>query len=574
MFSHLIPKKTLLLCCIFTCLTTLCYTQNNYALSERNKVEEDSSFINEKKKARFFSRILTTVFGKKNRPELTKNTKLNNLSKKLDNIKDRITRVSQQKYNVEHSHGNKHSLVFNSTQLKRILDRLSSQRNMITKQISTFEKNKQLFTKNKNTLNTKNSTIHKNILNRPKPILSDTNPIKTVSNIASQGISNKKMRLNVKVVANNEVKQKNKIVNEQTIETDTKENRSKEKLVSVKVIAKNEIIKSIGKEVITNSPREEVKNNENFNEFTIPAEIEKYTLSQSAGLQAANTLDKIELTRTNKEIKFAIKTSLIEEIKEETVKIALKPEIALPLTKDSVKSIAQLKEKDILEKNSVISDNEDDLESNITFSEKMANQIREMVVDNNTEEIRMALNNGDSVGVIRVLVEKNITREDLTTTERDTINDYIAILGKIGSGGEEDIKFLSNIKNINRKLDDYYTHNIYSAIWKLKKKQGRNKIETREDFDNAIDYISYIFNIYKSNTNEKMQLYRIEVDFLSEIIEALSNSGFAQESVPLLAKLMTFENKNFVNFISKTIDKIFNSIEIENSERVVADFKP
>ena len=265
------------------------------------------------------------------------------------------------------------------------------------------------------------------------------------------------------------------------------------------------------------------------------------------------------------------KTPVIIETKEETVKMSTsRREILMP-SNESGKSIVQLEEKETIEQSSVISANEVADASNTNASNKTENQEIEMVVDDTNSEIKVGLEDGASIDDMKVLVEKNIKRQDLTRIERNTINDCIAILGEIGS--EKEIAFLSDIKSINRRLSDYYTHNIYSSIWKLKKKVGRNRIETRDDFDDAIDYISYIYNYYKTNINENMELYNYEIGFLYEIIVALSNSSFTQESIPLLAKLTEFENKDFVNFISKIIGKIYSKLDIENSNKIIADFR-
>ena len=536
MLSHLIHKRIILLCCIFTCLTTFYYTQDSFASSNSYQIADDTRFNKEIKKPGFFSKILDRIFSKKNSTKSINKTDHSILTKKLLRIENRILRVSQQKYNVEHSYGNKQSLAVKSTQLKKILSRLTKQRNLIASQITTLEKDKNLITKNK-TISLpeiiKTNTVS---LNKPRPTLPDTNPIKAVFNIMPDSFFNNKKSPVMKVASKDEVKPKNEI-----------------------------------DKCVADVEREKTKNRKTSFTKYLNNEVEKSTLPQSASI-LNNTPDKIVFTRSNKEIKFAKEISFIEESKERVVTAVPGLSEKLMLPKASTKFIEQIGDEVTIETNLPVDKVEITEGNDATILDKIEGQIREMVVDGTTDEIKMALNDGNSVGIIRVLVEKNITRQDLTNTERDTINDYIAILGKIGN--KDDIKFLSDIKTINMRLDDYYTHNIYTAIWKLKKKQGSNRIETREDFDDAIDYISYIYNYYKTNTNENMQLYSFEVDFLSEIIDALSDSSYTQESVPLLSKLIEFKNKDFAHFVNKCIDKIFNSMDIENSERVVADFKP
>ncbi len=331
------------------------------------------------------------------------------------------------------------------------------------------------------------------------------------------------------------------------------------------------IVKSSVKEVGRKPVVENEKNKKTIIDRLF-AEVPKKSDKQMVNQELTNTSDKIIPEKTNKETKLANKTPVIIETKEETVKMTTNRKETLMPPNESVKSIVPLEDKEAIEQSSVISANEVVDASNTSTPNKTENQEREMVVDDTTPEIIVGLEDGASIDDMKVLVAKNIKRQDLTRIERNTINDCIAIIGEIGS--EKEIAFLSDIKSINRRLSDYYTHNIYYSIWKLKKKVGRNRIETRADFDDAIDYISYIYNYYKTNINENMELYNYEIGFLYEIIVALSNSSFTQESIPLLAKLTEFENKDFVNFVSKIIGKIYSKLDIENSNKIIADFRP
>ncbi len=542
MFSSLIQKKTILLCCIFSCLITFTSDQNIFASSDNELLADETSFNGEEKKTGLFSRILGLVLGKKRETkEISKSEDHSKLNEKLHNIENRISRISQQKYNVEHRYKNKYAATVKSKQLKRVLNRLRSQRNMITIQILTFPNTQNFLAKNNTTPVQKNSESSKAILKEPEPTLPGRNPIKTVSHIVTKGIREKGPE--------------KPNVSEKNIQT-----------------TKNEIVKSILKEAIQIPFIETVEDNKTVIGSLLPTKVAENSRKQEPSQKLTNASEEIVLTKTNNnEIDIAKKSPVTKEINKETVKIETITTKTLVQEEESIKSVGPLNEKDFIEKNLVIGTNEVATTSNTNVPNRMEDQIRKMVVDGTTDEIKMALEDGDSIGVIRVLVEKNIKRQDLTLAERDTINDYIAILGKIGS--KKDIKFLSDMKTINRELDDYYTHNIYTSIWKLKKGIERDRIETREDFDDVIDYISYIYNHYKNNTNENMRLYDIEVDFLSEIIEALSNSIFTHVSVPVLTKLVEFENKDFVSFVNKIIDKIINNIDMENSDITVADFK-
>ena len=540
MFSYLKHKRTSLLCCIFACLITFNYTQNCFASSspDKNQTTVDFSLTKEKKKNGFFNRIIHAVFRQKITAKEIKKNYLSKLNKKLLKIDKRIARVSRQKYNTKHTYRIKHSLTFKSTHLQKILESLSKKKNVIVKQILFVEKEQNLITKNKTIPKLKETVSDNKLQNQQKPTFSVINPIKIVSrNIPTKETFREKRSIAVNIASVTAVKHDKKIS---------------------RTIIKKLVQKPETKKITFDN--------------TLPykgAQISDKALSEK---QLTNVKEKILLSKTNKAIKFREKTLVLtDDIRDEPTITAPKHVKTLKLKNESAESIVQL-DKKIEESSSPINASEIAVMDITSISDRMDEQIREMVVNDNSDEIKMALEDGDSIGVIRVLVIRNISRQDLTLSEKDTINGYISILGEIGNDNE--IKFLSEIKAINRKLDNYYTHNIYSSIWKLKKKAGRNRIETRDDFDDAIDYISYVYNYYKTNTNENMELYNYEISFLSEIIEALSHSSFTQESVPSLAKLIEFKNKDFVNFVNETIDNIFSRLDIEISTKMLVDFRP
>ena len=542
MFSCFLQKRTILFFCIFACLLTINLTQNSFASSSSNKNQttEDTSFYKEKQKAGFFSKILSAVFKKKNIPNTRRKTDyLSKLNKKLLNFEKRIARVSRQKYNTKRSFRNKHSLTFKSTQLENILDLLANQRNLIVLQISSLEEEQSLFVKNKRISEPINTKTDNMAINGLSTSLSEINPERP--EIIAQSVVTKET-LRDKKSANPNEASKNKEIS--IVKITVRENGN-EKVKGENITFHNRLLYKDGRNI-----------GKQLSEQLL-------TAVQYASLSKKN----------NKEILITEKTpSLTKENNYDLVSTTPNSLKTQKLSGKSVESVIQQGEEEIVKVSSAISRNEVTVESITSISEKMEEQIREMVVNGNTDEIKMALEDGNSTGVLRVLIMKNIERQDLFLTEKDTINDYISILGKIGN--EEDIEFLSDIKVVNSKLDDYYTHNIYSSIWNLKKRSGRNRIETRDDFDDAIDYISYIYNYYKTNTNEDMKLYNYEIGFLSEIIEAISISSFTQESIPLLAKLIEFENKDFVDFVNNIIDKIFRRLDVENSNKIIADFRP
>ncbi len=543
MFSYFLQKRTILLCCIFACLLTIILTQNSFASSSSNKNQttEDTISFKKKKSSGFFSKILSTVFKKKNIPNTRKKTdNLSKLNKKLLNIENRIARVMRQRYNTKHSQRNKHSLTFKSTQLKNILDRLAKQRNVVVLQISSLEKEQSLFAENRTISKPVKTNTDNMVTNGPNTSLSESEINLEISERIAQGVV-------------------------------TKEILRDKKAVNPNVASKNREI-SIVKNVVREDGNEKVKRGDSTFDNRLVFKDDKNNGKQLSEKKLTVSRYASLSEKKNKKILITEKTpNLTKKNNYDLVLTTPKPLTTLKLAEESVESIIPKGEKEIVKASSVISRNEVTLEIITSISEKMEEQIREMVVNDNTDEIKMALEEGNSTGVIRVLIMKNIERQDLSLTEKDTINDYISILGKIGN--EEDIEFLSDIKVVNSKLDDYYTHNIYSSIWNLKKRAGRNRIETRDDYDDAIDYISYIYNYYKINTNEGMKLYNYEIGFLSEIIEAISNSSFTQESVPLLAKMIEFENKDFVNFVNNIIDKIFSRLDIEDSNKIIADFR-
>ena len=425
MFSYLTQKRTSLFCCIFACLITINYSQDSFASSspDKNQTSIDSSINKEKKNNGIFSRIIGTVFRKKITRENIKETDLAKLNTKLFQIEKRIARVSRQQYNTKHVQRNKLSIAFKSRQLGKILKRLTNQKVVVVKHISLIKKEQNLVTESApdaSPLNTKTYNINQE---DQKPVLAEVSQVQSVKkDIVTKRVSGIKTEtLNVSL--------------------------------KTEVQSKNKITKASIKHTVNKPEIERPEKKKNALYSMLPYNDTEVHDKSLSNLQLTIVNDKTMLPKTNKAWTFEEKTDvpdLAVKINNEPAKSEPQDLMTLKLANKTVEPIVVLQEEKIAEPSLVINKNYGTAMDITSISGTIEEQIMEMVVNGNTDEIKMALEDGNSIGVLRVLLVNNISREDLTLTEKDTINDYITILGKIGN--KEDIKILSDIKVTNRNL--------------------------------------------------------------------------------------------------------------------------
>ena len=448
------------------------------------------------------------------------------LKDRLLKTEERIKRLTKQRYNAENNSSRKIVINLKTHQLNESLQRLYNKKILIAEQLSNSEKNQDLYA-------TKLKSINKSLNKKNSDNLEQRNLNKIDSDISSKSeeVILKNNVDSVKYVTTGTITKEDNSLNKPPVGTINK--------YGYRVVS----IDDLFVDGFANNPEEE-------NVYV--KKIQEKLLQNQNNRLSINKHKKHNEVIDNAEHLKAIEQNLVGE-KEVTFKLS-----------DDISSVTD---------SYVINDYGANV-WNTTYENrsvshvpnKTENYIHEMITNGKIDEIKkMSFNNNDVRKVVKEFILVNLKKEHLPLSKKDTINEYISMVGEAGT--EEDIEFLRYINSINEYPNDYYIHNISMSLWKLKNRYRDNSLESEDDFNDATDYINYICDYYKLNPNENMKLYNFEIEFLSDLVDSLSKSKYKNEAVSVIEKLTHFKNDDFTNYINKIITSINNELNKENIDK-------